>query len=512
MLISDVRIITSIFPALAATLIFFSSPTQAVEKGGTNLSGQSRDSELSCGGELELRVWKLWETEGRPFLRDQLIQKRLTQEGDSYALYDIQGYFHNLTAMAERCARSDRLIQIADEAIAAYQSLQPLPVGEGRGWICGGGRTCSDTNRLRGNEVQLVSVQGLGFFSALSYALITSGSLKAKSHPLIRLTAKASLEHLHRWGDKRAISSWKRRMAAKSSEIKNGSSELFFTDRDLWQLTIYSNVAGILKMDARLRDDMEKAGLIDDQSMMGVVSLFSLFKTRTTFEVIPNPNGGSVVTGDLDRGFWRLFADNRFASYSSDVAPNECKKGEDVEPNRKKIEPLEPVESLGWDISHARRLVHAFNAVDKNRVAIEELFQVPQNSLPSKDVAKSFAAQLLFRVWNGDLKRPLFKNYWNGSNGWYRVGYGVESGRCNPGIPPYGLSDSFATGGYATWSKFYPELGVLGESIYRASQESTDASRIFISKFYPSLGIGAASNTRMLAQLMFWPSLIANKS
>jgi len=40
-------------------------------------------------------------------------------------LYDIQEYLYNLEAIAQRCGRTGRLIQLADNLIEAYTKLEP---------------------------------------------------------------------------------------------------------------------------------------------------------------------------------------------------------------------------------------------------------------------------------------------------------------------------------------------------------------------------------------------------
>ena len=48
-------------------------------------------------------------------------------------------------------------------------------------------------------------------------------------------------------------------------------------------------------------------------------------------------------------------------------------------------------------------------------------------------------------LWNGDRRRPLFRNFMDGSNGWYRVGY---EGRAASGYRPWALSGVITSGGY----------------------------------------------------------------
>ena len=81
---------------------------------------------FACGGTVEAAVWKLWDAQGRAFLCNELLASQLIKQGDSYALYDIQDYLHNLEAMAQRCGRTGRLIQLADDLIKAYGVLEPL--------------------------------------------------------------------------------------------------------------------------------------------------------------------------------------------------------------------------------------------------------------------------------------------------------------------------------------------------------------------------------------------------
>ena len=76
-----------------------------------------------CGGTVEAVVWKLWDSQGRSFLRNELLASQLIKQRDSYALYDIQEYLHNLEAMTQRCGRTGRLIQLADDLIKAFERI-----------------------------------------------------------------------------------------------------------------------------------------------------------------------------------------------------------------------------------------------------------------------------------------------------------------------------------------------------------------------------------------------------
>ena len=153
------------------------------------------------------------------------------------------------------------------------------------------------------------------------------------------------------------------------------------------------------------------------------------------------------------------------------------------------------------------RLVHVLAALDQNRKAVKQVFGLTANELAAPDLARAFTAQLVGNVWNGDRRHPLFTNYWGGANGWYRVAYDNGTAYCNAGYRPFGLSDSFTTGGYATWARYDPILGELGRTLFHLAQTDNEADNAFIRKYYGGL-LTPSINNRMLTQLMFWPTLI----
>lgn len=467
-------------------------------------------NKIRCGDALEAQIWSLWDTHGRKLLRQE-IHARLLQAGDTYALYDIQVYFHNLEAMAERCERTSRLVQIADDLMPLFDLQQPLPGrAEERGWLCRGGAVCNARNRLIDTEVMLVSVQGLGFFSAVAAALARAPEQQARSHSFIRKTVQASLAHLLRWGGPEMREEWYRLAAASPQDVKDESSTLFFTDKHLWQIAIYSNLASIAIAKPTLMAELDQTQEAQKELSLNVRALLAFFQSRTSLRKIASPRLGDVTVADLDRGYSRLYRDNRYAGYVGATPPVLCEPG----PNGPKAhsqldaENIPPVSDLGWDFSHARRLVQVLEALEINRAAVQAWYDLASADLPAHDLAQSFAAQLVASVWNGDTSRPLFNNYWGSANGWYRVAYDDGTGGCRAGIGPYGLSISFATGGYITWAKYYPVLGQLGRAVYAASQSVDWADDAYMKEHWRNLSSLASVNNRILTQLMFWPSLV----
>jgi len=471
----------------------------------------SADVAFICGGKVESEVWQLWDRSAKEYLRSQQFTKSLKEQGDTYVLYDVQTYTHNLMAMARRCQRVDRLVELADVFGAAFSSLEPAPDGKiGMAWVCKGGRVCNDKNRLINREVMLTSAQFLGLIASVANGLAQAPD----QGEFVKQTAIASLQFLLRWGDAEAVRQLDKQLAARAQDVKDGSSALFFTDKPLWMIAIYADLAGILQNNPSL---VTEAKLTEDQlqSMRTHLSkLLKLFAARIAVMGGVGRDGREVEVADLDRGFWRLYADNKYAGYSGSEKPVNCIKQPDGTFKTKvslDAGTLAPVENIGWDISHARRLVHAFDAIERNRKALQQVFGVSAADLPSAQIMRAFAQQLVVNVWNGDAAFPLFANYWSGVNGWYRVAYDNGTPRCMEGYSPFGLTDSFATGGYATWARYAPEIRPLGRRLYRLSVSDGVDERLFMDRYYPGLAVKASANYRMLTQLMFWPSLVETR-
>jgi hypothetical protein len=306
----------------------------------------------------------------------------------------------------------------------------------------------------------------------------------------------------------------RKRIDATPADIKDGSSALFLMDSDLWQVAAYSNLAGIVKNRPQW---LKESGVDEDEFALmreHLTLLLRLIKTRTTLQNTLIDGKKSMVA-DLDEGFRRLHADNRFAGYSGNEKPINCTRGGESQIAggknnlQKSIQKTDPVGNLGLDISHARRLVHFFAAIERNRDALSKVFQIPLPEIPPQEVVTAFARQLRLKVWNQDQEKPLFTNYFNGANGWYRVGYDNGGSQCAEGYPPFGLTNSFPTGGYITWSAAEPMLGRLGRQIYALTQSDDKSNQAFVEKYYANLRASASGDAQVIEKLMFWPSLIA---
>lgn len=89
------------------------------------------------------------------------------------------------------------------------------------------------------------------------------------------------------------------------------------------------------------------------------------------------------------------------------------------------------------DLSHSRRVVRFLFSLDK--------FGIPLGIVNPAwliRVHQGMANQLAYGVFNGSFSNPLFTNFLNGTNGWYRVNY---SNRENFGYEPWSWSQGRST-------------------------------------------------------------------
>jgi hypothetical protein len=462
-------------------------------------------SYFRCGGELESKTWKLWDDFGKSFLERELIQSRLMNQGDSYALYDIEGYFHNLVEMADRCTRVERAREIGDILILTYDQLENSH-GAAQ-WICRGGAICNEANGLINKEVMLVSIQGLGLMSSVARRLSNSIDLNSRNHPFVRKTASVLKSHLDRWGDAKAILRWQEMLSKSPSDASDGRVGYLFTDKDAWFLEVSANFSGICTAFDKPTPDPDATDYCQTNNLLNesVFALMKLFVKRTIVEEIPKGNLDANNIAELDKGFWRYFPDNRYAGYTGSTSPVPCVGGSSDESKKVINDFFE--RDVGWDISHSSRLVHLIQALVENWEPMKKFYHLDGLDLEPSFYGRAFSEQLIERVWNRDDEFPLFSNYWSGDNGWYRVSYKNGTGRCYGGYGPFKLSEAFITGGYVSWEIYNSFIGRLGRQIFETSRRSDQKARDYIKNFYPGLQ-ETDENKHLLTELMFWPSLV----
>lgn len=473
----------------------------------------------TCGGGLENKVWALWDNNTRAFVEKSLLHDRLKVKGDTYALYDFQGNLHNLASMARRCNRPEKLMEIAKLIQFAYKQLDNSPSSMGgRAWFCRGGKICAEKNRRHGKEVMLTSVQFLGMATSVANAIATSrNSLSSSERAYVRDTVQVTIEHLLRWSKKFELKKIQDAIQIKTQDLSEDQARLRFTDKSLWLITIYAELSGILE-----KHSLHELGLqeLDNTNLSRLRKhsslLLQLFSSRITLHHQSKKGATNKNLADLDRGYWRHHKDNLYAGFEGNTKPVSCvyQKGNkskfrmevNVQPDT-----IPKLQDTGWDISHARRLVHAIDAVERNRISLEKFSGLNQTQIPSSELFAAFANTLIEDVWNGDAAYPLFSNFLSGANGWYRVAYDNGTGECREGTPPYGLTTSFASGGYITWSQYHPQIGKLGARLYELTQSRDATATSFIKGYYRKLNESDSKQNLHIQQMMFWPTLITPK-
>jgi len=114
------------------------------------------------------------------------------------------------------------------------------------------------------------------------------------------------------------------------------------------------------------------------------------------------------------------------------------------------------INNIGWDISHSRRLVNVLQILNNTKDILGYYF-------PDSVDISNFANQFIYKIYNNNYIFPLFSNYFDGTNGWFRVGY---SNRLNFGYGPSDLSISAISGGYFFWYQFQPDMVIIMNSLY----------------------------------------------
>ncbi|NEX64022.1 hypothetical protein [Noviherbaspirillum galbum] len=460
----------------------------------------SADADFLCGGRVEADTWQLWDQQVRAPFEQEMLPERLLGQGDTYALYDMQLYSQSLWSMAQQCGRIDRLREAAGLVAATYPSLEPAPApATGRAWICRGGAICAD-NGLLGREVKLVSFQFLGLASFVANALATSDApLSGKEKDFINDTVAIVTEHMLRWSGDYEINRLMQVRKAGLQDVRADDSFLLFSDQDLWPLTIYAELAGLRQW--QVKQGLGATTAADGKLKQHLNALLQAFSARVSILNSPALRLANTDSADLDRGYWKRMAANAYAAYEGADSPVSCPAGVP----RVDTAAIPQRADIGWDLSHARRLVQAVDAFERNRAALKSVFAVSEARLPLPTLPQAFAAMLLNGPWNGDTLRPLFANYWSGANGWFGV---VAAPGCTAGTAPYGMTDSFPTGGYVTWARYLPMIGLLGRRLYDIAYSSAPDDRAFIERFYPNLGQGVPVRYRSLYMSMFLASLV----
>ena len=135
---------------------------------------------------------------------------------------------------------------------------------------------------------------------------------------------------------------------------------------------------------------------------------------------------------------------------------------------------------VGWDIMHSYRIPVFLRALYENRKATGV-------DWPPFHEVQLFANQYVYRVFNGDFSRPLFKNYLDGSDGW-------EDVRGDFGYPPSPYCDQHdrhrpctvpaSIMGWGRLAFANPDLAKLEHALVKLALDPSLAAKLFRDRYY----------------------------
>ncbi len=394
----------------------------------------------------------------------------VTKSGENPdTLYNIQGETNNLLKYSAYCRQYD----ILNELIALYlQSLNTLtetdqyvyayyPEGQKRSvqrlkkkfrmWV--------SNEKPVGREVILDSSQFLYLLSDTVSIIVDIP--KEKRTPVMQEALNKFIpllvEHYNRWifdsPGPFQVRGWGCRYNGKhlpagmthmeyinkkiDKKLGNGDSPSYcnsVSDVDMWIIAGVANILTVYQKDKALVP-------ITSNEYKNFLSYLktgiNLLESRFSYTRLKNIEDKPVVGALFDAGAFDDHVDFTHAGYSGKDHPLAL-RGKSMYQGK----------GTGWDLSHARRLVHVYSTLLKAR-------DVLGLNYPTKAHMEKMANQLIYGTFNRDFKKPLFTNFMDGSNGWYRIGF---SGREGFGYGPSDLSLAVFEGGYGFWSVYNPDI------------------------------------------------------
>ena len=239
------------------------------------------------------------------------------------------------------------------------------------------------------------------------------------------------------------------------------------SDIDLWLLASAAEVLGAHANDPAL------APLADDQvlQLRSAIEIGVRFfeSKKTDYPDTQNFQGQRVGSASYFNGDYTAHPDYAYSAVTSEKLPG---------PFERRV-----LAGASWDISHAYRLPIFLRALYENRKATGSNF-------PNYQDLRMVVNQYLYRVFNRDFQYPLFHNYFDGSDGWHRVGFNGP----DFGYPPSAYCDMrndkhpcLTPGNVIGWGQLTfvnPDLARLEQALVRLGFDETSKAREFRDRYY----------------------------
>lgn len=237
-------------------------------------------------------------------------------------------------------------------------------------------------------------------------------------------------------------------------------------DTDLWLIGAAAEMLGAHANDPTA---VPMSAAEESQLTEAVRAGVALFESkRTTYAQTKNLRGlvmgsASYFNGDYD--------DHPDDAYAGDTGENF--------PSRPSPRP-----GVSWDISHFQRVPIFLRSLYDNHKATGVGF-------PTYRDLQLVADQLMYVVFNRNYSQPLFTNYFDGSDGWYRVNY---SGRNGFGYPPSKYCDAHSSlrpclisglvQGWGLIAFSNPDLVELEHSWLKLATDTSESAHQFKDRYY----------------------------
>jgi hypothetical protein len=261
-------------------------------------------------------------------------------------------------------------------------------------------------------------------------------------------------------------------------------------DRDLWLVATAAEVLGASKADPSLVPLGSAAAQLRELVAAGV-RFFQ--QSRTLYTDTKDLSGRTVQSASYFNGD---YADHPETAFSGYVGARFPESSDAV-----------TAPQASWDVSHAYRIPVFLRSLSDNRGASGTTF-------PSDEDIRLVTNQYAYRAFNGDLSHPLFHNYFDGTDGWFRVNYLSRTGT---GYPPSTLCDAHTSsrpclsrGAIMAWgllTPWSPDLKRVLNSIL-ALGDATDADHVaFRNRYYyrdgEPLSLRSANGSEAFPFLLF---------
>jgi hypothetical protein len=239
------------------------------------------------------------------------------------------------------------------------------------------------------------------------------------------------------------------------------------SDIDLWLLASAAEILGAHGNDPIVVPlDADQVTMLRSAVETGV----RLFQSkRTDYPETKTFQGKRVGSASYFNGDYTAHPDYEYSGVTSEKFPL---------PSQKRV-----LAGASWDISHAYRLPIFLRALYENRKATRLEF-------PSFHDLQLVVNQYVYRVFNGDFRFPLFHNYFDGSDGWHRVGFNGPGF----GYPPSAYCDMhndkqacLTPGNIIGWGELTfvnPDLARLEQSLVNLGFDDEPGKRQFRDRHY----------------------------